>query len=130
MRHTIMSVIDDLFEKFDKGELRLSEKVVDVDGTDLSSDGTTGLQVTVDELVSLDSVVAVKMRTTTDNVFKTMIASTGADEIASAQSNVPDKGDNVVNVNFYSTDTSAGLSEHDAADDGALKEVKVIARGY
>jgi len=131
-----MSVVEDFFEKFEKGELREAEKEVVFDGDDLSSDASVGLEVTVDQLTNVENVVAVLVKAAEGDDYAPLVNTDNDTDIVSADGSIKSDSDNVVNTNYYNVNTSGtndGVDEYGAdgeSSTGGLYGVKIIARGY
>lgn len=123
-----MSVFEGLFEKFEKGDLRVAEK--EASGMTADSDGT--LVVTVEDLVSVEEVVAVKINNANSGNYQTIDEdSIGSNGDVIAGSGVAEGGDisedNEVDITFYE-ENDAGATQ--TANDASLPDFKVVARGY
>ena len=123
-----IDAIDDLFDKFEKGEVRLAEQeVVDPDFSE--GDGT--VDVTIDNLVSVEEVVTVliDVNNNADDPDYQTIAETSVGPINVVGADASVEENNTVEVTAY--DNSSGTdSDLSTASNGTGPNIKVIARGY
>ena len=131
-----MSVVEDFFEKFEKGELREAERVVDVSDSDVSiaADNVGEVSLTIGDLISVEEAVSVLINTGSqeDPDYVNVDTDAAAGEIATGNvyassddvddTNI-DLDDNEVVVQFYLGDLTEATNE-------SLVDFKVIARGY
>lgn len=134
-----MSVVENFFEKFEKGEVREVEREFtgadDIEGESFVTDSNGELVVAIDDLVSVESVVCVKLADPDSENYITVDEAGTTTDIVGARGytdetelSVTIDEDNEVALKFYT----------DGADDGALTAVtdaslpsfKVVARGY
>jgi len=123
-----MSVVENFFEKFEKGELRLAEEVIDVSGI---SD-PTNQTATISDLVNVESVESVEVKTD-GSEFKAFDETSATDtNVVGGLGSPSSSDDNVVDITYYTIDPSnAEFVAAESADDmGNITEVKITARGY
>lgn len=127
--NTMPEIIEDLFDKFDKGELRTSSREVDLSGTDASSGEVS---ITMDTLVSVEDGLSVLVDTSngdTPEYHAVDDSATNTDVVGGhvyADESELDNTtleDNQVGVQFFLGDRSVGSTE-------TPDKIKVIARGY
>jgi len=122
-------VIEDLFDKFDKGDVRTTEKIVDLSTIDTSSGE---ILVTLEDLVSVEDPVAVLVNegTADSPEYQPVDNNAGSGAVAAAKvynmTNPLSAGeleDNEVGVLLFDN----ALAAIDTDEGG---RIKVIARGY
>lgn len=119
-----MSVIEDLFEKFDSGEVRLAEQEV----TGKTTDANGKFTAPVEQLVAVEEVVAVLTADGSGN-YTTLYEGAGDEEMMAATGTpVNASEENTVEVTAY-RDNADGQTET-LTDGDSASNVKIIARGY
>lgn len=122
-----MDILEDRFDRFERGYIREAEQEV-VDPT-TNADGT--LDVTVEKLITVDSVLAVLVKDDTPDtsVYRTINFNAANDEVVGADSSLDeDTEDNVVTVQPY-LENDAGTVDA-LEDEQQISSIKVVARGY
>jgi hypothetical protein len=129
-----MGVIEGLFEKFEKGEIRLAERTAEI--SEVNDDGT--LDITISDLISVEDVVCVLVSTDAvdadDPTYESVAETTASNTVIAGEGSLEEgTEDNVVTVQFKSTlgDTTTGVENTDGTSDTiAPNLLKVVARGY
>lgn len=118
-----MGIFDDGFERFEKGSFRTEQREVSNVTTDASGNAT----IQVEDLVSVEEVVSVKVRApgTSDEFVEILEANggSGTDPFAAVGATTDDSDDNDVQITLYAGDGTVYQSDP-AAD------VQVTAAGY
>jgi len=133
-----MSVVEDFFERFEKGEIRTVEAeytaAEDVEGDNFSSDSNGEVVVTISDLVSVEDDVAVLLNTASSDdpdyqPIKQNTDPVGAQSTLSAEdlTNTDELEDNQLGLIFYN---ASGTDATSTSTDTGLPDFKVIARGY
>jgi len=126
----IIEEIGDLIGEEDKGDIRTATRTVSVSDHDTTS--TVG--VTIDDLVSVEQVVAILVDTG-DGDYQPLYAAAGSEQIVGAQKD--DVSENKVIIKYYGLDDTPGDGVVDLTSYGSnlagsveVSNIKIVARGY
>jgi len=117
-----MPEVEDLFERFDKGDIRTVEREIAAGDTDANGN----VVVTIKDLISVEGVVSVLYFNDTAGEYQPIAADAADGETFAAT--VQDITDNDVTIQFYTADSAAVFAETGSAT--AHNQVKIVARGY